>query len=65
MIVNVRCWSCGKPIAQVYDEYKERVENGEDRKKVMDELGLKRYCCRASILGHVDLIDTAARFKKF
>lgn len=65
MIVNVRCWSCGKPIAQVYDEYKERVENGEDRKKVMDELGLKRYCCRASILGHVDLIDTAAKFKKF
>ena len=65
MIVNVRCWSCGKPIAQVYDDYKERVANGEDRKKVMDELGLKRYCCRASILGHVDLIDTAARFKKF
>lgn len=65
MIVNVRCWSCGKPIAQVYEEYKERVENGEDRKKVMDELGLKRYCCRASILGHVDLIDTAAKFKKF
>ena len=25
--------------------------------EVMDELGLKRYCCRTHILTHVDLID--------
>jgi len=24
---------------------------------VMDELGLKRYCCRRHLLTHVDLID--------
>ena len=24
---------------------------------VMDELGLKRYCCRRHLLPHVDLID--------
>jgi len=30
----------------------------------MDELGLERYCCRALFLGHVDLIDTVAQFKK-
>ena len=65
MIINVRCWSCGKPIGQLWESYKERVENGEDAKKVMDSLGLERYCCRASVLGHVDLIDTAAKFKKF
>ena len=33
-------------------------------KKVMNELGLERYCCRAIFLGHIDLIDTVARFKK-
>jgi DNA-directed RNA polymerase subunit N (RpoN/RPB10) len=31
----------------------------------MDDLGIERYCCRALFLGHVDLIDTASRFKKF
>jgi len=64
MIIPIRCFSCGKPIAQLYEKYKERVDKGEDRKKVMDELGLQRYCCRAMFLGHVDLIDIAAQFKK-
>jgi DNA-directed RNA polymerase subunit N len=65
MIIPIRCFSCGKPVAQLWDEYNDRVKKGEDKKKVMDELGLERYCCRALFLGHVDLIDTTARFKKF
>ncbi len=65
MIVPVRCWSCGKPIAHLWEEFKERVDSGEDRKKVLDSLGMDRYCCRTMFLGHVDLIDTAAQFKKY
>lgn len=64
MIIPVRCWSCGKPIAQLWDEFKERVEAGEDRKKIMDDLGLDRYCCRTMFMGQVDLIDVSAQFKK-
>ena len=64
MIIPIRCWSCGKPIAQVWEEFKTRVEKGENRKDVMEDLGLSRYCCKAIMMGHVDLIDTAARFKK-
>jgi len=65
MIIPVRCWSCGKPIAHLWEEFKDRVESGEDRKKVLDSLGLDRYCCRTMFLGHVDLIDMAAQFKKY
>ena len=65
MIIPIRCMSCGKPLAHLYEKYTERVGKGEDRKKIMDDLGLQRYCCRAVFLGHVDLIDTAAQFKKF
>ena len=65
MLPPVRCVSCGKPIGHLWEEYKKRVEKGEDRKKVMDELGLERYCCRSAFLGTVDLIDTAIEFKKF
>jgi len=64
MIIPVRCWSCGKPIGHLYEEFKERKEKGEDPKKILDDLGLERYCCRAIILGHVELIDTIAQFKK-
>ncbi|OGM02910.1 DNA-directed RNA polymerase subunit N [Candidatus Woesearchaeota archaeon RBG_13_36_6] len=65
MIIPIRCWSCGKPIAHLYEEYQERVKAGEEKKKVLDSLGLERYCCRATFLGHVDLLETIARFKKF
>ncbi|MCK4522157.1 MAG: DNA-directed RNA polymerase subunit N [Nanoarchaeota archaeon] len=67
MIIPIRCWSCGKPIAQLWEEYNQRLEKQgeENRKKILDELGLTRYCCRAIFLGHVDLIDTSSRFKKF
>ncbi|HLC98798.1 MAG TPA: DNA-directed RNA polymerase subunit N [Candidatus Nanoarchaeia archaeon] len=65
MIIPIRCPSCGKPVAHLWEEYKERIGKGEDRKKVMDNLGLDRYCCRALFLGNVDLIDTAAQFKKY
>lgn len=65
MIVPIRCFSCGKPIAHLYGQYTERVSKGEDKKKVLDEIGLHRYCCRTIFLSHVDLIETAAQFKKF
>ena len=64
MIIPIRCYGCGKPVAHLWEGYKERTEKGEDPKKVLDELGLKRYCCRALFLGHIDLIDTVAQFKK-
>lgn len=65
MIIPIRCWSCSKPIGHLWEDFKGRLEKGEDRKKALDELGLERYCCRAIFLGHVDLIDTIAQFKKF
>ncbi len=64
-MIPIRCFSCGKPIGHLWEQYKERTASGEDRKKVLDQLGLERYCCRAMLMGHVDLIDVAGEFKKF
>lgn len=64
MIIPIRCWSCGKPIAHLWESYKERVAKGESSKKVLDSLLVERYCCRSMFLGHVDLLETAAKFKK-
>ncbi len=65
MIIPIRCFSCGKPIAHLWEKFKERVARGEDPKKVLDDLGLERYCCRAVFLGHVDLLELTSKFKKF
>ena len=56
--------SCGKPIAQLYEEFKQRVAEGEQARDVMNDLGMERYCCRAQFMGHVDLLEEIARFKK-
>jgi len=57
--------SCGKPIAHLWEEFKERTEKNEDAGKVLDELGVERYCCRAMFLGQVDTLELINKFKKF
>lgn len=64
MIIPIRCFSCGKPVAHLWEDFQSRVKKGENAKEVLDSLGLKRFCCRALFLGHVDLIDDVAKFKK-
>ena len=43
MLIPVRCWSCGKVIAHVYEQYKEAVETGADSDKALDDLGKGSY----------------------
>jgi len=79
MIIPVRCFTCGKIIADKYNTYQTLVT--ENRKamgmppedtilkvsrdkipetpegKALDQIGLKRYCCRRMMLSHINLID--------
>jgi len=64
MIIPIRCMSCGNPVGHLWEEYKKRTKSGEDTKKVLDEFGLERYCCRATLLGHADMLPKITRFKK-
>ena len=65
MIIPVRCFSCGKPIAHLWEEFKSHVEKGEEPGNVLNELGVERYCCRSAFLGQVDLLELTMKFKKF
>lgn len=64
MIIPVKCVSCGRPVAHLWEQYQKRVQAGEEPKKVLDELGLKKYCCRALFLTHVDLTKQLSKYKK-
>ena len=57
MLVPVRCFSCNKVIGGSYEEFIERKEKGENPAEIMNDLGIKRYCCRKIFVSHLDLID--------
>ncbi|MEA1924338.1 MAG: DNA-directed RNA polymerase subunit N [Candidatus Altiarchaeota archaeon] len=65
MIIPIRCFSCGKPIAQDWEKYSERVGKGENPKDVLDSLGHTRYCCRRMFISHSESIDEIMKYKKF
>jgi DNA-directed RNA polymerase subunit N (RpoN/RPB10) len=75
MIIPIRCFTCGKLIAHLWEEYQTKLEeyknkisndyqykiNNNNEKsieaKLLDEMGLNKYCCRRMILSHVDLCE--------
>jgi DNA-directed RNA polymerase subunit N len=63
MLIPIRCFSCGKPLGHLWENYKEKVSKGEDPAKVLDKLGLKRYCCRRMLISHKDYIDEVIKYK--
>jgi len=59
----VRCLSCGKVIGDKWEDFQERVSDGEDKKEVLDDLGVEKYCCRTIFLTHVDSIEEVGEHK--
>ena len=69
MIIPVRCFTCGKVLADTWNFYKNELKQNEDtiinvnaktvqstiEGKALDKVGLKRYCRRV-MLSHVDLV---------
>ena len=76
MIIPIKCFTCGKVLADKYEYYTIRVKElkisrslntekviyltPDNIKKtpegqVLDELGLKKMCCRRHMLSHVDI----------
>jgi len=64
MIVPVRCFSCGKVVGEYYEEFVKRTSKGETAEKVLDDLGLDRYCCRRMLLSHVELTDELIKYTR-
>ncbi|MAH49351.1 DNA-directed RNA polymerase subunit N [Candidatus Pacearchaeota archaeon] len=65
MIIPIRCFSCGKPIAHLWQDFKDKTKAGEPAEKVLNELSVERYCCRAVFLGQTDTLELVNKFKKF
>ena len=62
MIIPVRCFTCGTVVASAWEPFVKRTRGGEEPRKVLDDLGLSRYCCRRMLLSNVDLMDDVISF---
>tara|TARA_B100001964_G_scaffold38688_1_gene42030 strand:- start:3586 stop:3789 length:204 start_codon:yes stop_codon:yes gene_type:complete len=63
MLPPVRCFSCGKELSSIYNNYKQLIYNFSKeesdetpQKRALDKLKIERYCCRTLMLGTVELI---------
>ena len=57
MMIPIRCFTCGKLIGDKFSDFESKVKGGEDPGKALDDLKIKRYCCRRMLISSVDLID--------
>jgi len=64
MLIPIRCFSCGKPVGQFWEDYKKKTLKGEDPEKILNSMGVERYCCRRMLITHRDFIDNILRYKK-
>jgi DNA-directed RNA polymerase subunit N len=60
----VRCFTCGKVIGHLWEDYQRRVASGEDPKQVLDSLNVTRICCRRMFISHVDYIDELLSYSR-
>lgn len=73
MIIPVRCFTCGRVMADVSEYYEKEKEKLilEDKKvsdplyknfdkihtkEILDNLGLRRYCCRRNLISNIDMM---------
>ncbi len=62
MLIPVRCFTCGNLIADKLEDYQNRTKSGEEPAKVLNALGIERYCCRRMLLTSVETIQQVIPF---
>jgi len=62
MLIPVRCFTCGNLIADKYEDFQNKIKSREEPDKVLDSLGVERYCCRRMLLTTVETIQQVIPF---
>lgn len=65
MYFPIRCFTCGATIGHLYEDYAKKVKDGKNPSEVLEGLEIGRYCCRRMFLGHVEVMDKIAKYRKY
>jgi len=61
-MIPIRCFTCGKVIANKWEKYKSHLNSGLSNSDALKNIGMSRYCCRRMFLTHVDVDDKLLLF---
>lgn len=64
MIIPIRCFTCGKLIADKWEPFNRMKAEGKDINEIYKELGITRFCCKRMLVTHVNLIDDLLEFTR-
>ena len=64
MIIPIRCFSCGKLIADKYEPYKQMLAEGVPIQEIWNQLGITRFCCKRMLASHVDIVEDLLNFNR-
>ena len=53
----VRCITCGKVLGNLWNEYQRKIESGVSIEQALNDLGLRRYCCRLRLRNPFKVVD--------
>lgn len=60
----IRCFTCGAPIAQQYNDFLRLInEESKTVEESLNHLKINRVCCRRMFVSHIDMSEVA-RYKK-
>jgi len=63
-MIPVRCFTCGKVIGDKWEDFKKEIAEGKEVGKTLDELKIKRYCCRRILISHVEILEELLKYSK-
>lgn len=64
MIIPVRCFTCGKLIADKWERYIKMKQEGMEASEIFKNLGITRFCCKRMLVSHVNLIDDLLEYSR-
>ena len=63
MIIPIRCFSCGQVVAHNYEEYLKEIKDKKLKPtQVLDNLGIRKYCCRRMYISNVEMVDEIMKY---
>lgn len=64
MQIPIRCWSCGKEIASLWEPFVEMQQKNTPPEEIWQKLGIRRVCCKRMLTAHAELIDDVLKFTR-
>ena len=64
MYFPVRCFTCGAPVGDRWDEYDGKIKAGVKTADALNDMGIERYCCRRMFLSHVEIMEKVNKYSK-